>query len=213
MLFIKKERKKKVVAIEYSQPYQKECIAVIDTETTWSDRVMSIGIVIADKDTFEPVYHKYFILSPEYIEGGMYSYGLEAKGITAEKCSRAKTIKAIKQILSEYNVESIFAYNAKFDFNHLPELVAYKWYDIMRIAAYRQYNSAIPACSDFCNTGRLKRGYGVEPIYRMLSKNILYNETHNAINDAIDELHIMCMLGHSFSTYEEVAKINWCNKK
>ena len=27
--------------------------AVIDTETNWSDQVMSIGVVIADSDTFE----------------------------------------------------------------------------------------------------------------------------------------------------------------
>lgn len=28
--------------------------AVIDTETTWNDKVMSIGLVIADSKTFEP---------------------------------------------------------------------------------------------------------------------------------------------------------------
>lgn len=78
----------------------------------------------------------------------------------------------------------------------------------MRIAAYKQYNSAIPPYSDFCNTRRLKRGYGVEPIYRMLSGDSFYHETHNAVNDAIDELSIIRMLGHPFSTYEKVAKIN-----
>jgi len=32
--------------------------AVIDTETTWDDAVMSIGIVIADSVTFELIDHE-----------------------------------------------------------------------------------------------------------------------------------------------------------
>ena len=208
MLFFRKESKQQCVSVEYSQLYTKEYIAVIDTETTWGDRVMSIGIVIADKHTFTQICRRYFILTPEYLEGGMYSFSLDTKNTPIEECSRAKAIKAIIQLLSKYNIDSICAYNAKFDFNHLPELSTYKWYDIMRIAAYKQYNHAIPAYLDFCNTGRLKRGYGVEPIYRMLSGDTFYNETHNAINDAIDELNIIRMLGYPFSTYENVAKIN-----
>ena len=36
--------------------------AVIDTETNWADQVMSIGTVIADEDTFQPIAAKYHIL-------------------------------------------------------------------------------------------------------------------------------------------------------
>ena len=208
MLFFKRDNKKQPVSTEISLNYTNRYIAVIDTETTWGDSVMSIGIVIADKDTFTQICRRYFILTPEYREGGMYSFSLDTKDTPIEECSRTKAIKAIKQLLSKYNVDSICAYNAKFDFNHLPELSTYNWYDIMRIAAYKQYNSTIPPYSDFCNTGRLKRGYGVEPIYRMLSGDSFYYETHNAVNDAIDELSIIRMLGHPFSTYEKVAKIN-----
>ena len=207
MLFFKREKKPNI-SPENKQAAINECIAVIDTETTWGDSVMSIGIVIANKDTFTQICRRYFILMPEYREGGMYSFSLDTKDTPIEECSRTKAIKAIRQLLSKYNVESICAYNAKFDLNHLPELSTYKWYDIMRIAAYKQYNSAIPTHSDFCNTGRLKRGYGVEPIYQMLSKNNFYSETHNAVNDALDELNIMRMLDHPFSIYENVAKIN-----
>lgn len=38
--------------------------AVIDTETTWGDAVMSIGVVIADWETFELVDKRYYILTP-----------------------------------------------------------------------------------------------------------------------------------------------------
>ena len=33
--------------------------AVIDTETTYADEVMSIGIVMADEETFRPVDARY----------------------------------------------------------------------------------------------------------------------------------------------------------
>lgn len=38
--------------------------AVIDTETNWSDSVMSIGVVIAEKATFKAVDKKYYIITP-----------------------------------------------------------------------------------------------------------------------------------------------------
>ena len=44
--------------------------AVIDTETNWSDRIMSIGIVIADGDTFQVVDSKYYILPAACASGG-----------------------------------------------------------------------------------------------------------------------------------------------
>ena len=72
----------------------------------------------------------------------------------------------------------------------------------MRLAAYRQYNRAIPNPADCYKTGRLKRGYGVENILKMLSGNHRYYETHNAVLDAEDELQIMQLLGHGLNEYE-----------
>ena len=100
----------------------------------------------------------------------------------------------------------MFAYNAAFDYRHLPELSHLVWYDIMKLAAYRQHNSKIPGNADCYNTGRLKRGYGVESIYRLLSEDFSYFEMHNALTDAIDELEIMRLLNHKRSKYT-VAKI------
>ena len=39
--------------------------AVIDTETTWTDKVMSIGVVIADTNTKEVIDAKYYMIDPE----------------------------------------------------------------------------------------------------------------------------------------------------
>lgn len=53
-----------------------EKFVVIDTETTWTDKVMSIGAVVADSNTMLPLESRYYILDPEYRAGGMYSDAL-----------------------------------------------------------------------------------------------------------------------------------------
>ncbi|MDR2350293.1 MAG: hypothetical protein LBF41_06695 [Deltaproteobacteria bacterium] len=178
--------------------------AVIDTETTWSDAVMSIGVVTADSETFELLDKKYYVLTPFKNHGGMFSHALYVDGIKPDlECSRENALNDLRRFLAENAIEIMFAYNACFDYRHLPELSHLAWHDIMRIAAYRQHNPKIPSCADCHGTGRLKRGFGVEDIYRMLSENRRYRETHNALADAIDELEIMRLLRHKLHVYAE----------
>ena len=181
--------------------------AVIDTETTWSDEVMSIGTVVADSDTFDLIEKKYYILTPFKGYGGMYTYALYADDIKPDlECSRAKAVDELRRFLFAHGVETIFAYNAAFDYRHMPELNHLIWHDIMKLAAYRQHNPKIPSCAECYGTGRLKRGYGVESIYRLLSEDLAYCEMHNALTDAIDELEIMRLLNHNLDRYS-LAKI------
>ena len=176
--------------------------AVIDTETNWADQVMSIGTVIADADTFAIIETKYHILPIECQVGGMYYDTLFIETpVQPILCTRGEAIADLRAWFQLHDVHSIFAYNACFDRNHLPELRDFDWYDIMRLAAYRQYNPKIPADADCCATGRLKRGYGVEPMLRLLSGNRTYHESHNAFFDAMDELDIMQLLGHCIAKY------------
>lgn len=176
--------------------------AVIDTETNWADQVMSIGSVVADAETFEIVAAKYHILPVECKTGGMYYDALFLDtGVKPAVCSRDEAMRELIFWFEQHGVTSIFAYNAIFDRHHLPELQRLDWYDIMRLAAYRQYNPKILATADCCATGRLKRGYGVEPMLRLLSGNPTYRETHNALNDAMDELEIIRLLGHPLEAY------------
>lgn len=177
-------------------------IAVIDTETNWADQVMSIGTVIADADTFEAIEAKYHILPIECQIGGMYESTLFIETpVVPILCTRAEAIADLRAWFLAYSVTSVFAYNACFDRNHLPELRNLDWYDIMRLAAYRQHNPKIPATADCCSTGRLKRGYGVEAMLRLLSDNHTYHESHNAFYDAMDELEIMRLLQHPLADY------------
>ncbi len=176
--------------------------AVIDTETNWADQVMSIGTVISDADTFEIIETKYHILPIACQIGGMYENALFLETpVQPILCTRSEAIADLRFWFKTHSIRAIFAYNACFDRNHLPELRDFQWYDIMRLAAYRQHNPKIPAYADCCSTGRLKRGYGVEPMLRLLSGKATYCESHNAYYDALDELEIMRLLRYSPADY------------
>ncbi len=185
----------------------KGLIAVIDTETNWNDEVMSIGVAIADDTSFKCVGKLYYIFEPECRIGGLYSNVLNRCSVNAISCDRRSALSEISSSLKKRGINKIFAYNARFDCNHLPELSDFDWYDIMRIAAYKQYNRSIPESLPCCKSGRLKTNYGVEPILRLLSGNPRYLEVHNAVEDAVDELSIVELLGLPLEEYE-CARIN-----
>ena len=175
--------------------------AVIDTETNWNNALMSIGTVIADKDTFKPVKVRYHVLTPEFEVGGMFSDVLFDSRLKHILCTRDEAMEDLVCLLKEYGVEDVFAYNAPFDRRLMPELGLSNWYDIVKIAAYRQYNRKITMWDECCKTGRLKHDYGVEAMLRRLSGDKAYCETHNALYDALDELEIMRLLGYRTDSY------------
>ena len=184
-----------------------EIIAVIDTETNWVDQVMSLGVVTAESGSFRPLDRKYYILTPECLTEGMYSDRMDLVPPSETRiCTREQAMGELISWLKAQGVEKIFAYNARFDLHHLPELGDFSWFDIMRLAAYRQFNDSISCREEFCTTGRLRRHYGVEPILRCLRGESRYEEPHNALLDARDELQIMELLGKPLNLYEQWAK-------
>lgn len=174
--------------------------AIIDTETTWSGALMTLGILIVDSDSFEIKDNKYIVIKEALLEGGMFEYAVHIRGLKEEKVSLKNFDKTITDFLSKKQISSIYAYNAGFDKRCLPCLNTYIWHDIMSLAAYKQYNPAITDEIKCCSTGRLKSGYGVEGIMRLFGKTE-YIETHNALLDAMDELEIMKLLGHKVDHY------------
>ena len=177
--------------------------AVIDTETTWSGSLMTVGVLIVDAGSFEIVDYRYYVISEALLEGGMYSHRVHMKGLRENVVSDRIVQDEIYEYLRTRRISSIFAYNATFDKRLLPALDAFRWHDIMRLAAYKQYNSAISDTASCCSTGRLKSGYSVEGIIRMFGKSN-YAETHNALVDARDELEIMYLLGYEVNDYPEL---------
>jgi len=187
--------------------------AVIDTETNWSDQVMSIGIAIGESTQYNLVDTYYYVLDPEFRRGGVFASSLRVEDNIEHKykSSRKDAMTHVLAVLKAYKVEYIFAYNATFDYFHLPELKQFRWIDILKLAAYKQHNRFIPEEVDcYPTSGRIKRGYGVEPIYRMVTGTTSYREKHNGLYDAIDELVIMRKLDLSFDHYliGEVKKPN-----
>lgn len=180
-----------------------EKFAVIDTETNWNNEVMSIGVVIAEDGVFESIDEKYIIINEAAKIGGMFSYALFVKGQKPEICIKSKAVKNLVKYLRSNDVEFIFAYNASFDFRCLPELSEFQWHDILKMAAYKQYNSAIPRDAKCCGSGRLKSGYKVGDIMFIFGEKE-YCELHNALTDAIDELRIMKYLRHSIHKYPKL---------
>lgn len=177
-------------------------IVVIDTETTWSDEVMSLGAVIASGDDYRILDSRYYLIDPACRQSAMYASVLHLKGTPQERIGSRRAVCAdLYRWLRDNGVEDIFAYNALFDKKHMPELSTFRWFDIMRIAAYRQYNRAIPRDALCCGTGRLKHDYGVQSMYRLLSGNPCYNEKHNGWYDAVDELKLMELLALPLETY------------
>lgn len=51
------------------------------------------------------------------------------------------------------------------------------------------------------STGRLKKGGSVQGIMRLLTGNKNYRETHNALQDALDELNMMALLQRPVEEY------------
>lgn len=168
-----------------------EVFAVIDTETNWFDDVMSIGVVIAEDYTYSVLEEYYGIIIPAARFGGMYSEVLrddETKIHT--ESTRRQVLIEVRALLQKHGIKHLFAYNANFDRKHLPEFADYAWTDIMQTTMYRQYNPFIQNEADLCGTGKLKKGYDVESVLRMITGKRCY-EVHNALCDARDELFIM----------------------
>lgn len=182
-------------------------IAILDVETNYADEAMSIGIVLSDED-FLPLESRYFLIRPAYQEPSLYGDRLFSYDGPYKVGTRIEVMEEIREWLSHNHVTALFAYNALFDKQHLPELDGYPWFDIMRIASYKNHNKFILEGMEVSQGGRLVRGYGVEDIIRMIDKDDpSYEESHNALLDAKDELWIMKKLDRTISYYAKYAQV------
>lgn len=164
---------------------------------------MSIGVLIARCKNFKRTDSRHYILPKAEAVGGMYSKSMRVTSHEILTKHRNDAIDDLRYLLDSNGVDDLFAYNASFDNRHLPELSDFCWRDIMKVAAYKQHNPSIPNHMPCFKTGRLRRGYGVEPMLQILGIED-YCESHNAIIDARDELKIMELLGYDIDFYPEI---------
>ncbi|WHF53473.1 hypothetical protein [Mesomycoplasma ovipneumoniae] len=201
-------------------------IAVIDVETNYENEVFSVGVVIADSADFQWFDKEYWIIENNLKVGGMYARNIWAplplefrEEINVVK-TRQEMITQLIHFLKSYEVKNWFSYT-KFDFRHLPELhKSFEHNDISIFAKskqfnkhipldaektkkvdFKQFNKHIPLNVELTKNGDLKRGWNAENIYRMLTKDQSYVETHNALLDAMDELRIMELLDLDIETF------------
>ncbi|AAZ44654.2 hypothetical protein [Mesomycoplasma hyopneumoniae] len=182
-------------------------IAVIDVETNYQSEVFSVGVVIADSTDFQWFDKEYWIIKNNLTVGGMYARNilaplpLEFKQDANVVQTREEMIVQLIYFLKSNEVKNWFSYT-KFDFRHLPELhKSFKHNDISIFAKNKQFNKYIQLNAETSKNGNLKRGWKAEDIYRMLTKDENYLETHNALLDAIDELRIMELLNLDIETF------------
>lgn len=180
-----------------------DCFAVIDVETNWNNEVMSIGIVLADVFDFDVIDKGYYIVYPECKTGGLYSHVLRStdKELIRD-CSRNEALNHICGLLKKHNVSDILAYNAQFDCKCLPELHGYTWRDILPVAANRNTNVLLPDSCEFFSTGLLKRCRGLENVLRLVYRRD-YQEIHNGLSDALDELLLVKLIGLPITSYRK----------
>lgn len=69
-----------------------ECFAVIDTETSWQDKVISIGVVIAQKN-YHIVAEAYYIITPECELPAIYEDALYYRCIIILNSSSARGLR------------------------------------------------------------------------------------------------------------------------
>ncbi|MDW2906243.1 hypothetical protein R7V41_00710 [Mesomycoplasma ovipneumoniae] len=182
-------------------------IAVIDVETNYDNEVFSVGVVIADSADFQWFDKEYWIIENNLKVGGMYARNIWAplplefrEEINVVK-TRQEMIAQLIHFLKSYEVKNWFSYT-KFDFRHLPELhKSFEHNDISIFAKSKQFNKHIPLNAELTKNGDLKSGWNAQNIYRMLTKDQSYIETHNALLDAMDELRIMELLGLDIETF------------
>ncbi|PYF42619.1 hypothetical protein [Metamycoplasma alkalescens] len=189
---------------------QIEFFAVIDIEINEYRSPMSIGVVIAESINFDVVAKKYWIIAENVSPRAMFYYELTWP-LRSDQMSLLNKVEAyniainqIIEFLLENNVNSWFSYT-DFDYRYLPELKNFfHWFDISRIARNIQYNKSIPSSYQYFKNNLIKSGWGVQNMYRLLSNDSTYFETHNALIDAEDELEIMRMLQLTLNSFKEL---------
>lgn len=168
---------------------------------------MTVGAVVAN-DQFEIVDQIYLMSFGAYMQGGLYKDRVYKTSLCPNKMHTSEMLETIRKFYDKHGCEMVFAYNAPFDKKLITSLPPDQWYDIMKIAAYRQHNPHLPDDEEYCGTGRLKKDYNAERLFKLLSGNKNYKEMHNAFQDACDELAIMKMMKVPIEVYKQNARVD-----
>ena len=196
-----------------------EKFIVIDTETTNSlDDPLCYDVGFAVVDAEGTVYEKHsYVVADIFLDKELMSYAYFADKIPQywedikagrRTLRRFKTIKMIfADVCKQYNVKKIFAHNARFDYRSLNLtqrfLTSSKYrfffpfgveiWDTLKMS--RTVLNNIDEYSEFCYTNdyltkRLCKRFTAEIIYRFITGNNDFEESHTGLEDVLIEKEI-----------------------
>lgn len=197
-----------------------EKFIVIDTETTNSlDDPFCYDVGFAVVDAEGTVYEKHsYVVADIFLDKELMSYAYFADKIPQywedikagrRTLRRFKTIKMIfADVCKQYNVKKIFAHNARFDYRSLNLtqrfLTSSKYrfffpfgveiWDTLKMS--RQVLKEVDEYGEFCYsndylTKRMCKRFTAEIIYRFLTGDNTFEESHTGLEDVLIEKEIL----------------------
>lgn len=223
---------------------RKKYFMVLDTETCPIDRdlqevspknmlVYDIGYCIVDKKG--NVYKQGSYIISEIFFGEYYEklqsayYANKIPNYMQDIANGSRVVKTWKQIsyilketLKEFNISTVVAHNARFDFGVLQTTKEYlkefsmlpyiEWYDTLKMA--KSVLGNMPTYKKFCkdNNYLTKNGqcrFTAEIIYRYLKQDNDFEESHTGLEDTLIEKEI---LAYCFKQHKKMDKLLFATK-
>lgn len=212
---------------------RKKYYMVLDTETCPIDRelqevspknmlVYDIGFCVVDKKG--NVYKTGSYIVSEIFFGEHYTkmqssyYANKIPNYMSEIATNERKVRtwseisfALRKVIEEYEIETVVAHNAKFDFGVLKNTKEYlseyamlpyiEWYDSLKMT--KSILGNMPTYKRFCqeNNYLTKNGqcrFTAEIVYRYIVKDIDFVESHTGLEDTLIEKEILayCIKQH-----------------
>lgn len=218
---------------------RKKYIMVLDTETCPISRevegvtpenmlVYDIGYCIVDKKG--NVYKQGSYIVSEIFFGEFYEklqsayYANKIPNYMEDIANGTRVVRTWKQIswilrdvIKEFNIKTISAHNARFDFGVLKTTQTYlqeysmlpyiEWWDTLKMA--KSVLGQMPTYKKFCkdNNYLTKNGglrFTAEIVYKYISKNNDFKESHTGLEDTLIEKEI---LAYCFKQHKKMDKL------
>ena len=223
---------------------RKKYFMVLDTETCPIDRefegvdaknmlAYDIGYCIVDKKG--NVYRQGSYIISEIFFGEFYTklqsayYANKIPNYMKDIANGSRVVKTwnqisyiLRQVINEFNITTVVAHNARFDYGVLKNTKDYlnaysmlpyiEWYDSLKMA--RSVIGKMPTYKRFCeNNGFItKTGqcqFTAEVVYRFITKDLEFKESHTGLEDTLIEKEI---LAYCFKQHKKMDKLLFGNK-
>ena len=222
---------------------RKKYYMVLDTETCPIDRELKgvdaknmlaydIGYCIVDKKG--NVYRQGSYIISEIFFGEFYTklqsayYANKIPNYMKDIANGSRVVKTwsqisyiLRQVINEFNITTVVAHNARFDYGVLKNTKDYlnaysmlpyvEWYDSLKMA--RSVIGKMPTYKRFCeNNGFItKKGqcqFTAEIVYRFITKDLEFKESHTGLEDTLIEKEI---LAYCFKQHKKMDKLLFNN--